>query len=191
MQSYLTPEELAQQLKIEVEDIMSLIEQGKLGAIRIGNRIRIRETEVEKLHITCAAVPIAKNAMTVSPDAEKEVLPNGSRWCLTRTGRAKFRVSGSVADGADIWPGQMQYPIKFPKHFMEAMLAHFRNKEAPVGGKFDDPGRGSLGEFIQQKLKIKMNPAVYLAALLIEEGYAEPARRGYMRFRELRPGTED
>jgi len=46
------------------------------------------------------------------------------------------------------------------------------------GGKFDDPGRGSLGEFIQQKLKTKMNPAVYLAALLIDEGYAAPARRG-------------
>jgi len=39
-----------------------------------------------------------------------------------------------------------------------------------------------LGEFIQQKLKTKMNPAVYVAALLIEDGYAEPARRGYIQF---------
>jgi len=46
----------------------------------------------------------------------------------------------------------MQYPIKFPKPFMEAMLAHFREREIPVGGKFDDPGPGSLGEFIQQPL---------------------------------------
>ena len=36
MQSYLTPEETAQQLKVEVTEIMSLIEQGKLRAIRIG-----------------------------------------------------------------------------------------------------------------------------------------------------------
>jgi len=45
------------------------------------------------------------------------------------------------------------------------------------------PRRGSLGEFIQQKLKTKMNPAVYLAALLIDEGYADPVQRGYIRFR--------
>jgi hypothetical protein len=40
-----------------------------------------------------------------------------------------------------------------------------------------------LGEFIQQKLKTKMNPAVYVAALLIDEEYAEASRRGYIRFR--------
>ena len=77
----------------------------------------------------------------------------------------------------------MQYPIKFPRQFMEAALANFCDQEVPVGGKFDDAVHGSLGEFIQQKLQTKMNPAVYLAALLIEEGYAEPARRGYIRFR--------
>jgi excisionase family DNA binding protein len=183
MSRYLTPEELAEQLKIEVDDVMSLIQQRKLPAIRIGNNIRIREAEVEKLQVTCAAVPTATDDLSVSRPSDKEVLPDGSRWCLTRTGRAKFRVSGSVATGADIWPGQMQYPIKFPKHFMDAMLAHFRDAEVPVGGKFDDAGRGSLGEFIQRKLKTKMNPAVYLAALLIDEGYADPVHRGYIRFR--------
>jgi excisionase family DNA binding protein len=183
MESYLTPEELAQQLKVAVADVMSLIEQGKLRALRIGSSIRIQEAEVEKLNVTCAAVPTAEDALPVSADIKRGALQNGSRWCLTRTGRAKFRVAGSVAAGAEIWPGRMQYPIKFPKHFMDATLAHFREGEVPVGGKFDDPGRGSLGEFIQQQLKTKMNPAVYLAALLIEEGYAEPARRGYIRFR--------
>jgi hypothetical protein len=81
----------------------------------------------------------------------------------------------------------MQYPIKFPKHFMDAMLERFRDAEVPVGGKFDDPGRGSLGEFIQQNLQTKMNPAVYVAALLIDEGYADPVRRGYIR---IRPKSE-
>ncbi|MCC6394804.1 MAG: hypothetical protein IT167_29700 [Bryobacterales bacterium] len=66
---------------------------------------------------------------------------------------------------------------------MDALLARFQGQEAPVGGKFDDPSPGSLGEFIQKNLKIKMNPAVYLAALLIDEGFAESSRRGYIRFR--------
>ena len=72
---------------------------------------------------------------------------------------------------------------KFPKHFMDVMLERFCDAEVVVGDKFDDPGRGSLGEFIQQKLKTKMNPAVYLAALLIDEGYADSVQRGYIQFR--------
>jgi hypothetical protein len=65
---------------------------------------------------------------------------------------------------------------------MEEMLSHFSGQEVPIGGTFDAPTRGSLGEFIQRKLKIKMNPAVYLAGLLIDEGCAERTRRGYVRF---------
>lgn len=180
MANYLTPEELAEQLKVEVGDVISLIEQGKLRALRIGSNIRIREEEVEKLQATCAAVPSTAPSM---PSGDNTIVPDDSRWCLTRTGKAKFRVSGSIATGARIWPGRMRYPITFPKDFMDAMLEHFSNaEEVPVGGKFDDPGRGSLGEYIQRKLNIKMNPAVYMAALLIDEGYAESSRRGYIRF---------
>jgi hypothetical protein len=76
----------------------------------------------------------------------------------------------------------MRYPIKFPKSFMDVLLAHFSEGEVAVGGSFDQV-RGSLGEFIQQKLKTTMNPAVYVAALLIDEGYADASRRGYIRFR--------
>jgi excisionase family DNA binding protein len=56
LQSYLTPEEIAQQLKFEATDIMSLIEQGKLRAIRVGDNIRVPEPEPEKLLVTSAAV---------------------------------------------------------------------------------------------------------------------------------------
>ena len=162
---YLTPEEVALQLKVEVGEIMSIVEHGKLKAIRIGSNIRIPETELERLPENYQAVPQALG------------------FGRPAVARAKFRVAGSVADGADIWPGRMPYPIKLPKPFMDAMLAHFRDQDVAVGGKFDDPGRGSLGEFIQQKLKIKMNPAVYVAALLIDEGLADASRRGYIRFR--------
>ena len=179
MQSYLTPEETAQHLKVEVTEIMPLIEQGKLRAILIGNNIRIPEPEVEKLLITSAAgpTPIGVPALPAT-----ETRPDHSRLIHTRTGRT-FRVQGSIAAGADIWPGNMRYPIKFPKSFMDALLTHFSEGEVAVGGSFDGPSRGSLGEFIQQKLKTKMNPAVWVAALLIEEKYADASRRGYIRFR--------
>jgi excisionase family DNA binding protein len=179
MQSYLTPEETAQQLKVEATEIMSLIEQGKLRAIRIGNNIRVPEQEVEKLLITSAAGP---NSKDVSASVLTETLPDNSRLMRTRTGRATFRVRGGVATGADIWPGKARYPIKFPKWFMDDLLANFSEREVAVGGSFDGPLRGSVGEFIQRKIKTKMNPAVYLVALLIEEGYADASRRGYIRF---------
>src|SRR5579871_1826224 len=178
MQNFLTPEELAEHLKVEAAEIMTLIEQGHLRAIRIGKNIRIPEPEMEKLLITCAAGPIPADSIGLP---STETLPDDSRLIATRTGRARFRVSGSIGAGAEIWPGKMRYPIKFPKSFMDALLLHFGDEEVAVGGSFDGPLRGSLGEFIQQKLKTKMNPAVYMAALLIDEGYAEESRRGYIR----------
>jgi excisionase family DNA binding protein len=176
MQSYLTPEEAAQQLKVEATEIMALIEQGKLKAIRIGSSIRIPAQELENLLVTSPAGP------TPAASEATETLPDNSRLVPTRTGRTTFRVSGSVVAGAEIWPGKMRYPIRLPKAFMDALLTHFPEGEVAVGGSFDGPVRGSLGEFIQQKLKTKMNPAVYVAALLIEEGYADASRRGYIRF---------
>src|SRR6058998_2107908 len=87
-------------------------------------------------------------------DHPAEALPPNARVCRTRTGRP-FRVTGSLATGAEIWPGKMRYPIRLPKSFMDAMLTHFEG-EVAVGSSFDAPRVGSLGEFIQQKLKIKM-----------------------------------
>jgi excisionase family DNA binding protein len=167
---YLTPEETAEQLKVEVTEIMSLIERGKLKAIRIGSKIRIPEPELEKLPVTCAAGP-----------TPIETLPDNSRLVFTRRGK-QFRVSGSIAEGAEIWPGKMRYPIRFPKSFMDALLARFPEGEVAVGSSFSDPAPGSLGEFIQQKLPTKMNPAYCIAALLIEEGYADVSRPGHIWF---------
>jgi excisionase family DNA binding protein len=180
LQNYFTPGELANGLKVKVDDVMALIAEGRLHAIRIGTTIRVPESEIDKFLSSPPPMPQAPMNQSDTTNS-RDLLPDGVRWCLTRTGRAKFRVSGSIARGAEIWPGQMRYPVKFPREFMDKLLAHFRTGEFPVGGKFDDPGQGSLGEFIQRELDLKLNPAVYLAALLIDEGYAEETRRGYLR----------
>jgi hypothetical protein len=39
-----------------------------------------------------------------------------------------------------------------------------------------------LGQWIQENLPTKMNPACYVGGLLIEEGYAERPRAGVIRF---------
>jgi hypothetical protein len=166
---------------VDVSEIHSLIEKGKLRALCIGSNVRIPEPELEKLLITCAAGPTIEQTPHSAASGTSANRDN-TRLVATRTGRATFRVSGSVASGAEIWPGNMRYPIKLPKSFMDALLSNFKG-EVAVGGRFDHPVRGRLGEFVQQKLKTKMNPAVYVAALLIDEGYAEASRRGYIRFR--------
>ncbi len=171
MQTYLTLGEIAQQLKVSEADIRLLIDQGKLRAISIGDNIRVPEGELEKLPVTCAAGP-----------TPMETLPDNSRLVYTRRGKP-FRVSGSIAEGAKVWPGKMRYPITFPKSFMDRLLVRFTGNEVAVGGTFSGPDPDSLGEFIQEELPTKMNPAVYIAALLIEEGYADESRRGYIRVR--------
>ena len=187
MQSFLTLEEAAQHLRVEPSEILALVEQGKMRAILIGTTIRIPEAEFDRLSVTCSASPLVEVETRSQPT--DDAAPGNWRVCTTRNG-TPFRVAGSVATGAEIWPGKKaNYPIRFPKWFMGAMLSHFAGEEVAVGGSFDGPTPGSVGEFVQQQLKIKMNPAVYVVGLLIEEGYAEASRRGYIRFGSKRPTT--
>jgi excisionase family DNA binding protein len=128
---YMTPAEVAEILKIQEDDVMVLINEGKLRAIKVGPYIRIRETELDELEATCPAGPPPTRPHENVPDPE---LPSGSRWVTMRSGRARVRVSGSVAAGADMWPGKMRYPIRMPKAFMDALLKCFAGQEVPVGG---------------------------------------------------------
>jgi excisionase family DNA binding protein len=82
MQCYLKPEELAQHLKVEVMEILSLIEQGKLRAIRIGDSIRIPEAELERLPVTCAAGPTATESLPDGSIAKFAIQTYKSRCVL-------------------------------------------------------------------------------------------------------------
>ncbi len=158
-----------------------------MRAILIGTTIRIPEAEFDRLSVTCSASPLVEVETRSRPTGDAAL--GNWRICTTRNG-TPFRVAGSVATGAEIWPGKKaNYPIRFPKWFMGAMLSHFSGEEVAVGGSFDGPTPGSVGEFIQRQLKIKMNPAVWVVGLLIEEGYAEASRRGYIRFRSAPPNA--
>jgi excisionase family DNA binding protein len=52
---FLTIEEVAQLLKVEAADILSLIEDGKIRAVRIREHLRIRDSELEELEARCPA----------------------------------------------------------------------------------------------------------------------------------------
>lgn len=179
MENYLTPNDVADALKVAVNEVIELVEQGKLRAIRIGGEIRVPEKNLSELETTCPVVgtgnPVAGNAVS---DAKAS---DGVRFCPTRTGTAQFRVRGDLDSGIEIWPGKMQSPIRFSRQFFVDLFARYGGHEIPVGGQFDAPGIGSLGAFVQNKIGTKMNPAVYLAALLIDLGRAHTTKRGYIQ----------
>jgi excisionase family DNA binding protein len=183
--TYYTPEEVATMLKVAPVEIMKFIEGGKLRVIRLGNSIRIRERDLERFLDSCATGGDLSDLLFEPPDSvpvmNMRAPADGTRLCLTRRG-SQFRVRGSLEGDVEIWPGQMKYPVKFPADFNRAMLQFFGGKIVDVGGSFSGPTPGSLGEYIKQKLELTLLPAVYLAALLIDEGYAESAGRGKIRF---------
>src|SRR4051794_28083488 len=104
MQSYLTPEEAAELLKIGVPEVMDFIDGGALRAIRLGNAIRIREADLERFLDAHAigAMPAAELEPR-SPSAavpHADALPDGARGCQTRRGK-QFKVRGSIEAGAE------------------------------------------------------------------------------------------
>jgi excisionase family DNA binding protein len=183
--SLLSPEEVASILRVDPADVLALIEDGTLPAYRIGKFLRVAEDELDRC---------LEAGSTSGPNASEREAPHvavgeptqrssGARRCKTFAGRSTFRISGDVETGAQIWPGDMRYPINFSKEKFTALLSWGRSKgEVRLGASFSGPDDGSLGQWIQQTLPTKMNPASYVAGLLIEEGYAEKVRPAVIRF---------
>jgi excisionase family DNA binding protein len=181
----LSPDEVASILRVDPGDVLTLIEERTLRAYKIGTSIvRIDEDDLERcLEASATGVEgTERNQPPASALARNHPQPN--EWmCKTFAGRTTFRVSGHVDTGAQIWPGNIRYPISFPKEKLDALLAYGRSRgEMKVGLSFDRPEEGSLGQWIQENLPTKMNPACYVGGLLIDEGYAERPRAGVIRF---------
>lgn len=179
----LNPEEVASILQVDPADVTALIEERTLRAYIIRGVVRIAEDDLERCLEACATLSseVREKAPVLSGVAA--ISQKGEWDSRTFAGRTTFRVSGHVDIGARIWPGNMRYPIIFPKDKFEAILAYGRSRgEMRVGLSFSGPEAGSLGQWIQENLPTKLNPACYVAGLLIEEGYAERVRAGVIRF---------
>jgi excisionase family DNA binding protein len=174
--AYLTVPQTAELLQVAVPDVLQLIDEGRLRAVRIGADWRVPETALDRL----AEAPPPRPA--ASPLAQLP-LGAGERWCPTFAGRKDFRVRGGVAEGAVIWPGPKAGPMALPKSFFTAMLREFAGQTLPIGMEFRRADTGTLGRWVQDNLPTRMNPTCYIAGLLVTEGYAEkPPERGYIRF---------
>jgi excisionase family DNA binding protein len=177
VEQFFTPEEVAALLKVKPSTILDLIDQGQIGVIRIAGTVRVPEDRLRTFLDGLADQ--APRQATPRPDLP----PDGSRWEQTFGGRSRFRIRGSVAEGAEVWFGARQYPLHFSKEFFTKLLVHFRGQTVPVGLDFRPLEPNALGGWIQANLPTKMNPTCFVAGLLVAEGYAERGpRRGDIHF---------
>ena len=200
MQTLLTVQEVADALRMDADFVLSLIQNAKLRAYRLGDARRISEADLEKYLETCLDTLVKPSSGTGehrqglpenSPRSVEEAQLDVSasrRAVPTYAERTTVIVSGSVADGAAIWMGKATYPLKFSKDFFRDLLAKFRGQTIRVGISFGGAEPGSLGKWIQENLGTRMNPTYAVAGLLIAEGYAQRPKRGYIHFFEQRRG---
>jgi excisionase family DNA binding protein len=196
MQTLMTLDDVAEAIKVDPEFLLALIRRGELRGYRLGDSLRIRETDLEKFLETCVHVASADDpgperhaqAAPLDPrgptEPAREPSSSTTRMVPAFGGRTTVKVLGSVAEGASIWMGKARYPLKFSKDFFEALLSRFRGQTVKAGTSFSVLEPGSLGEWIKRNRGIQMNPTYAIAGLLINEGYAERPKPGYIRFVE-------
>ena len=86
-------------------------------------------------------------------------------------GRSHFDYSGSVESGTDIVYGQ-GWKVSMSAQKYTTLRRHFLNRVVPVGTSFTDPPSDSLGAWLQANVT-RTAIAIYVAPILVLEGYAE------------------
>lgn len=191
MQKFYKPEEVAGLLSLDSELVISLIQSGQLRGYLIGNQTRIGEEDLKQFLEKCVVPTVFSSVssamrnggmVTVRPsDADQR------KECPTFGGQATFSYCGSAATGTIIWPGKkVSYKLRFDADQWAALLVEFRGKEVRAGLNFSHPESGSFGEWIKIRWNTKMGPAAYVGGILIQEGYAERPRPGWIRFFDAR-----
>ena len=68
--SFLTVAEVAEMLKLNQQTVRNWIDQGSLPALRVGRRVRIRRSDLERLLREGSTAPAGSSAEHTGPSAE-------------------------------------------------------------------------------------------------------------------------
>lgn len=68
--SFLTVAEVAELLKLNQQTVRNWIDQGSLPALRVGRRVRIRRSDLERVLEASATSPEGSSAARAGPSAE-------------------------------------------------------------------------------------------------------------------------
>ena len=112
---YLTVKEIAEHLKLNQQTVRNWIDQGKLPAVRIGRRVRVRRTDIDRMladGATVAAEPEASEVGSGEPrDQLERALERAQRLLRRQTAarRGELAVglqelSDSVEAALRAWP---------------------------------------------------------------------------------------
>ena len=88
---YLTVKEIADRLKLNQQTLRNWIDDGKLPAVRIGRRVRVRRVDLDRVLAQGVTVEIEPQASMVAPAEAIEQLTQA----LDRAGRLLDRLSGA------------------------------------------------------------------------------------------------
>lgn len=94
--SFLTVAEVAELLRLNQQTVRNWIDQGSLPALRVGRRVRIRRSDLERVLEEGATTPNAGPAGVVGPSAED--FWGGEPIGLAESPDGDGRDSGAVAD---------------------------------------------------------------------------------------------
>jgi excisionase family DNA binding protein len=92
--SFLTVAEVAEMLKLNQQTVRNWIDQGSLPALRVGRRVRIRRSDLERL--------LAEGSTTGTGSSSGEAGPSAEDfWGGEPVGRAEARADQPEQSGAD------------------------------------------------------------------------------------------
>jgi excisionase family DNA binding protein len=96
---YLTVNEIADHLKLNPQTVRNWIEQGSLPAVRIGRRVRIRRTDLDRVLAEGTTADVEPQPVTVSPAETLEELAQALERARRLLGRRSATRRAELADG--------------------------------------------------------------------------------------------
>ena len=94
-----TVSEIAEHLKLNQQTIRNWIDQGSLPAVRIGRRVRVRRTDIDRMLAEGATVATEPKASGVAPDNARERLEQALERARQLLGRGTAARRSELAAG--------------------------------------------------------------------------------------------
>lgn len=98
-EEYLTVNEIAEHLKLNPQTLRNWIDQNRLPAVRIGRRVRVRRTDLDRILAEGATAAVTPSGSTVAPTDAVEELAEALERARRLLGRRSATRRDELAEG--------------------------------------------------------------------------------------------
>ena len=98
-EEYLTVNEIAEHLKLNPQTLRNWIDQNRLPAVRIGRRVRVRRTDLDRILAEGATAAVKPSASTVAPSDAVDELAQALERARRLLGRRSATRRDELAEG--------------------------------------------------------------------------------------------